>query len=83
MDVQYLLKKIAEYADEPDVINFFTIADPTPPMSMGPQGDPGGKPANTSREYIRRSQGQDTVANQRNDMANAARQSGANNAQEP
>lgn len=72
MDVQFLVKKIAEYMDEPDVVGLFTVADPTP----GPQGaggDGGGipKPSETTRNYNRTSQGQDTEASRYAEMANA------------
>ncbi len=72
-DMQFYLKKVAEYADEPDVTGLFTIAEPPPPQGPGgpspvqqpPKGD-------TTHEYTRRSVGADTQANREGDMMNEA-----------
>lgn len=77
MDMQFFIKKIAEYADEPDVINFFTVSEPTQPPSGGSGGGPG-MPANTSREYTRQSIGQDTEANRNAQFENDANEFAAN-----
>lgn len=71
MDVQFLVKKIAEYADEPDIIGLFSVSEPTQQMS-GPQEPPSGKPAETTRNYTRQSIGQDTEASRYADMQNDA-----------
>lgn len=73
MDIQFLIKKIAEYGDEPDIVNLFTINDPTPPIE-GPQNTMPGpaKPAETTRNYNRTSTGQDTEANRYSQMQNEA-----------
>lgn len=74
MDIQFLIKKIAEYADEPDIVNLFTVNDPTP-MTTG-AGDSGGsmKPSETTRNYTRTSQGNDTEKNRYADMGREANQ---------
>ena len=74
MDIQYLVKKIAEYSDEPDITNLFTVSDPASPPQA--QGDPSegvtGKPAETTRNYTRTSVGNDTVKNRYAQMGNEA-----------
>jgi hypothetical protein len=76
LDIQFLIKKIAEYADEPDIVNLFTVNDPTPPLD---QGTPGGqnpsapsKPSETTRNYTRTSVGQDTEASRYAKLGNEA-----------
>jgi len=74
-DAQAYLKKTAEYADEPDVTSLFTVAEPPPQApdeSGGVDTVSSPKPANTTREYIRRSVGADTQAQRESDMSNAA-----------
>lgn len=73
MDIQFLMKKIAEYSDEPDVAEMFSVAEPQV-MAGGGGGRGPGMAQNTSREYIRRSVGQDTQANRDLGMENAARE---------
>lgn len=57
-DAQAYLKKISEYADEPDIVDLFTVSAPP---SDG-QGAGGGHertlPGSTSREYTRKSEAQ-------------------------
>lgn len=72
MDVQFFIKKIGEYADEPDIVNLFTVSEPVP-QTQAPDTSVG-MPNNTSREYTRRSVGQDTEANRAADMENSANQ---------
>lgn len=72
MDLQFLLKKISEYADEPDVVGMFTIAEPTAPGGEGGGEQGPMKPNSTTRNYTRQSEGQDTEAARGNDMANMA-----------
>lgn len=69
-DAQAYIKKIAEYADEPDVRALFTVTEPMAPPGGG--GDAGGPAAAATgpREYVRRSVGADTQANRDNDFAN-------------
>lgn len=74
MDLQFAIKKIGEYMDEPDIEQLFTIA-PTPENPRPQGGDGGGmsmKPASTERNYTRTSVGQDTEASRFAEMANAA-----------
>lgn len=71
MDLQFLVKKAGEYMDEPDVAGLFTVADP---VDLGGSGGDGGgipKPSETTRNYNRQSQGQDTEASRYAEMANA------------
>lgn len=77
MDMQFLLKKIAEYADEPDVTQMFTIQEPVSPeggsggaADIAPKSENGG-------EYIRRSIGNDTQANREGELQNTAAEAGA------
>lgn len=73
-DMAFYLKKVAEYADEPDVTGLFTITEP--PAAAAGGGGPGELKAppkgDTKHEYTRQSIGQDTEANRDSDMANAA-----------
>lgn len=71
-DMQFYLKKVAEYADEPDVTGLFTIQEPPPQTAGMPTSEAPGMPAQTERTYIRRSVGSDTQANRQAEMANAA-----------
>lgn len=72
VDVQFLMKKIAEYGDEPDIKSLFTVGEPMP-QEGGPAGGPQQRmPTSTSREYVRRSQGSDTQAQRDSDMQNDA-----------
>lgn len=74
MDIQFLVKKVAEYADEPDITNLFTVNDPTqPPTGPEDQSQPTiGKPAETTRNYTRTSVGNDTTKNRYAQMQNEA-----------
>lgn len=68
-DAQATFKAISEYADEPDVMKIFTVAEPIP--RDGGTQDSSRMPTQTSREYIRKSQGADTEASRAADMSNA------------
>jgi hypothetical protein len=68
-DAQAYLKKVAEYSDEPDVTTLFTVAEPTP-QAEGAGGMDSRMPTQTSREYVRRSVGQDTEANRAAEFEN-------------
>lgn len=77
-DAMATMKLISEYADEPDVLKIFTIAEPAPPPpgpGGGAQGP--GMPSSTERTYTRRSIGADTAAQRESDMVNAGAQFGA------
>ncbi len=72
MDWQFLFKKIAEYGDEPDIIELFSIGEPPATVAGGGAGtdeDPR-MPAATSRNYTRTSVGQDTAANRGHELMN-------------
>lgn len=68
-DAMAFVKMVSEYADEPDVLKLFTVAEPTPQPQGGDGGGPK-MPTQTSREYIRRSVGQDTEANRNSEFDN-------------
>lgn len=72
MDIQFLIKKIAEYSDEPDIVNLFTVNDPQQPQPGTGQDQGAGKPAETTRNYTRQSVGQDTAKNRYAQMQNEA-----------
>lgn len=57
-DMQFYLKKVAEYADEPDVAGLFTIQEPVDPEAGGGQRG-SSMPPQTERSYVRRSAGAD------------------------
>lgn len=79
IDMQFVMKQIAKYADEPDVVGMFTIAEPTqPPQGAGGAGGGAAKPSSTTRNYTRQSQGQDTEASRAMQMQNAAAQQSSN-----
>jgi hypothetical protein len=74
-DVNAYLQKVAQYLDMPDLADIITIQEPPqgaqPDQGGGAGGMPQpGKPATTSREYTRRSVGQDTGANRASDFMN-------------
>lgn len=72
-DAMAYLKKVAQYADEPDVTTLFTVVEPTMPTQgpgEGGMSDPR-MPTQTSREYVRRSVGQDTQANRNAEFDNS------------
>lgn len=81
-DMQFYLKKVAEYADEPDVTSLFSVQEPPPPQ--GPEGG-GDSPStsmrnmpagDTTHEYTRRSEGNEQAGREA-DMENAARMESA------
>lgn len=78
IDIQFLMKKIAEYSDEPDVTQMFTVQEPVPqePGQGGAADMPTASEPNGG-EYIRRSVGNDTQANREAEMANTAAESQA------
>lgn len=59
LDAHAYLQKKAKYADEPDLPDIFTIQEPPQPSSQAPPGPPGGSslPPETTRNYVRHSQG--------------------------
>ena len=70
VDLNAFLTKLSKYHDLPDLTEIVTVTEP--PQVEGPtagQEMPG--PGSTSREYVRRSLGQDTEANRTNDMLGA------------
>lgn len=71
-DVNAYLQKVAQYLDMPDLADIITIQEPTQPAGQDQGGGMPrpGKPAQTSREYVRRAVGQDTGANRANDFMN-------------
>lgn len=68
----------AEWGNEPAVAELFTMQEPPPPedASAGGGGGPG-MPAQTSREYIRRSAGQDSKANESANLKSQLQSAGA------
>jgi hypothetical protein len=73
LDAQFWMKKMAEYGNSPDLSQLFRIQTPpsdaqTPSGGMGATGP---KPAETTRNYVRRSIGNDTQANRNSDLMNA------------
>jgi hypothetical protein len=67
-DAQAYLKIKAKYGDEPDLLKVFTVGEPIAP----PGGADGQRmPSETSREYVRRSVGQDTQANREATLSNS------------
>lgn len=80
-DVNYWLKKAAEYGNSPDLGQMFTIRTPQPAQgSPDPSGGMGSSgPAETTRNYVRRSVGQDTPNNRQADLANSAAQGARQN----
>lgn len=72
-DAQFYMKKVAEYSDEPDVAQLFTIQEPPPPTEGGGAAEPlGGTGGPNGGDYVRRSVGSDTQANREAEMTNAA-----------
>lgn len=72
-DAQFYMKKVAEYSDEPDVAQLFTIQEPPPPTDGGGAAEPlGGAGGPNGGDYVRRSVGSDTQANREAEMTNAA-----------
>lgn len=71
-DWQEYFKILATYGDEPDIVRLFTVQEPMPVSggNAGGGGEMGGMPQSTPREYIRRSVGQNTQANQSADVMN-------------
>lgn len=54
LDMQTLIKKFGEYADQPDLDEILTIAAPPQDPAGGPaMGQVQGKPAQTERRYVR------------------------------
>lgn len=80
-DVYYYLKKVAEYANCPDILQMFTVSTPPPTDQSSPPGQDamGGMAPETTRNYVRRSLGSDTANNRANDSSNLARELGALN----
>lgn len=80
-DVNFWLQKAAEYGDSPDLGQMFTIRTPHPAQggadSSGGMGSPG--PAETTRNYVRRSVGADTQGSRQSDMMNQAAQGAKQN----
>jgi hypothetical protein len=72
------LQKMAEYGDAPDLGQMFTLrAAPEAPQgnSEGGQDQGGGmKPPQTTRNYVRRSEGQDSKTNQNAQLMNSLSQ---------
>lgn len=75
-DAMKYFQKIAEYADEPDINDLFTVAEPVMPPESGGGGSGSKMPAETSREYIRKSESNGD-AQKEADMANQASEWGA------
>ena len=69
-DAQAYLKIRAKYSDEPDLLKIFTIGEPVVPSESTGAGQTR-MPSETSREYVRRSVGQDTEASRMSDMQNS------------
>lgn len=61
-DANAFVSMVAKYADEPDVVQIFKASPPMQDQGGGDGGDIAGMPANTSREYTRRSLGADGPA---------------------
>lgn len=63
----------AKFGQEPEIMQLFSLQEPIAPRPGGDGGgDTPGMPANTSREYVRRSVGSETPDSQQADMVNAA-----------
>ena len=71
-DAQTWLKKRAAFFNMPDLPEIVTMGEPPPATGLGtaPQQS-GGGPAETTRNYVRRSVGQNTPANQQSDLMNS------------
>ena len=76
-DLNVYLEKVAKYLDEPDLQEMLSIT--TPPEPQGGGGDQGaggaippspGKPASTTRNYVRRSLGGDNPQARQSDLMN-------------
>lgn len=72
MDAQAYVGMVSKYGDEPEIKNLFRISDPIAQQGGDGGGDAPGMPANTSREYIRRSLGGDSAGAKANQDSNAA-----------
>jgi hypothetical protein len=80
-DLNAYLKKVAEYLDMPDLADIISIQEPPAPAGGqggdgGGGGDAPGMPAQTKREYVRRSLGGDTAGNREQSMLNGTGISG-------
>ena len=76
LDLNKLFEIAGKYLDEPDIMAILSVM--SPPQSDSPQQPGGapqqaaaGKPAETTRNYVRRSIGQDTGANRESDLMNS------------
>lgn len=77
LDVNFWMKKLAEYGDSPDLAQLFTMREP--PQDPDGSGGEGSDtmPASTERNYVRRSIGQDTTANRDSELMNTLAKSAA------
>jgi len=67
-DVATWLKKRAAYLDMPDLPEIVTMGEPPQQETQAPAQTSG--PAETTRNYVRRSVGQNTPANKNGDLMN-------------
>ncbi len=73
-DINAYLEKIGKYMDQPDLNKLLTIQEPPAPEGGAPGGGSGGAPTmapETTRNYVRRSLGNDTGANREAGLLNS------------
>jgi hypothetical protein len=65
-DIEGFLKMSAELSGTPEVVDLVTKVEPEELMQgpPSPQGAGGGRPANTTRNYVRADRGQDSLSQQ-------------------
>jgi hypothetical protein len=81
LDLNALFEKVGTYSDQPDLIEIIhTMTPPAEPASGGGGGgDAGtGMPQETTRNYVRRSLGNDTQANRDAGLENQLAAAGGN-----
>lgn len=78
-DARAWLRKVAEYANQPDVRDIFSLGDPLPGQSPMAEEAPG-KPPVTNRTYTRKSESEATPQGQESDMISQLMGSGATGA---
>jgi hypothetical protein len=80
-DVQAYLKKVGMYLNMPDLADILTIGEPPQMQSQGSAGPPSpGMPAETTRNYVRRSNGGATTRGADLQRGNAMQPPGQNGA---
>jgi hypothetical protein len=53
LDLNFLFRKVAEYEDEPDLLQALTVAEPPSEEAAGRSEEPG-LPGSSAKEYVRR-----------------------------